>query len=787
MSRPLHEVDPTLRGDEAPHETPRGELYANRYRIEALAGRGGMGEVYRAVDVLVGDVVALKVLGKSVTPKQIDGFRREVRLARRISHPNVARTHDMGEHDGVPFLIMEFVEGTTLQDVLRNDSAAGGLAPARAARIALSVCEALTAAHAAGVVHRDLKPANILLELEGRVVLTDFGIARPLDEGQHTQGLLGTPVYMAPEQVAGAPVEARTDLYAVGLVLFEMLTGRLPFAGDTAFAAALARLSEPPLDLLAVRPDAPEPLAELVRHCLSQEAAQRPASAAVIAERLRGWLIGSGETISSGAGPLSTLASTRHHPNATTPTSTLTPPMVAVLPLRYQGPPATAYLGEALTDAVIDVLQQTGGMRVLGSGATARYRDARDPRAVGTELGAAMVVDATLQVTPTLLRVQARLVEVQTGLQVYNERFEARADDLLDAQEIVSKKIAEGLRVELTTYAHRRTGTPEAIALYRRARRKITGGHIVGPDGAIELLEEALQASPMFRPALASYAVACARAWFFADRLGSPRDFAALSRSAVARALELAPDLAETHFARGMYEVQVGEWRDAVKAFVKALELAPTYAHAHEYLSQLQCEAGNIEDGVSRARLAAALEPSLLQAYAHVARVHALRRDLAAIHEFIDKLEHQPHFQFQALITRVRVAGWFGDLDTVRACLERSRSMAQSERENAVSFSAHGLLGDYSREEMWAGFEEFLKGGPSPRMVTSTCQVTAEIMAIRGFHDDALTVIERACDARLIDLEWLDLCPALASVRSDPRFLKVRRVVAQRVEAMWIV
>ncbi|MDC0721419.1 serine/threonine-protein kinase [Nannocystis bainbridge] len=787
MSRPLHEVDATLRGDEVPHETPRGELYANRYQIEALAGRGGMGAVYRAVDVLVGDVVALKLLGNSVTPKQLEGFRREVRLARRISHPNVARTHDMGEHRGVPFLIMEFVEGSTLQDLLHDPASAGGLAPARAARIALSVCEALTAAHAAGVVHRDLKPANVLLEVEGRVVLTDFGIARPLDDGQHTQGLLGTPVYMAPEQVAGAPVDARTDLYAVGLVLFEMLTGRLPFAGDTAFAAALARLTERPLELLSVRPDAPEALAELVRQCLSQESGHRPASAAAIAERLRGWLVGSGETISSGAGPLSTLASTRHPAGATTPTATLQAPMVAVLPLRYQGPPATAYLGEALTDAAIDVLQQTGGMRVLGSGATARYRDARDPRAVGTELGAAMVVDATLQVTPTLLRVQARLVEVQTGLQVYNERFEARAEDLLDAQEIVGKKIAEGLRVELTTYAHRRTGTPEAIALYRRARRKIIGGHVVGPDGAIELLEEALQAAPMFRPALASYAVACTRAWFFATRVGSPRDFAALSRAAVERTLELAPDLAESQFARGMYEVQVGEWRDAVKAFVRALDLAPTYAHAHEYLSQLQCEAGNIEDGVTRARLAAALEPSLLQAYAHVARVHALRRDLGALHEFLDKLEHQPHFQFQALITRVRVAGWFGDLDTVRACLERSRSMAQGERENAVSFSAHGLLGDYDRERLWVGLEDVIKNGPSPRMLTSTCQVTAEIMGLRGFQDDCLALIERACESRLIDLEWLDLCPALAAVRADPRFLKVRRTVAQRVEAMWIV
>src|SRR5690606_21955260 len=205
---------------------------------------------------------------------------------------------------------------------------------------------------------------------------------------------------------------------------------------------------------------------------------------------------------------------------------------------------------------------------------------------------------------------------------------------------------------------HRRAATPEAIALYRRARRKILGGHFIGPDGAVDLLEEALRAAPTFPPALASYAVALARAWFFVDRDKSDRDFEALSRAAVARALELAPELAETHFARGLLEVQVGSWRDAVGAFVRALELAPTYAHAHEYLAQLQCEAGSVGEGGARARLAAARGPSLLQALGHVARAHALRGDVAAMNQFLDRLEHRPHFRFMAQISRVRLAGW---------------------------------------------------------------------------------------------------------------------------------
>ncbi len=271
-----------------------------------------------------------------------------------------------------------------------------------------------------------------------------------------------------------------------------MLTGRLPFAGDTCVrgwprwrACPSRRSTSCPCGQTC-----PRRLVEVVRHCLAQEPGHRPASAAAIAERLRAWLLGSGETISSGAGPLATLQSTRSGP--TTPTSGLSAPTVRGAAAALPGPaghgvPRRGADGRGDRRAVAD-------RRDAGASAAARRPASATPatRAVGTELGAAMVVDATLQVTPTLLRVQARLVEVSTGVQVYNERFEARADDLLDAlQEIVSKKIAEGLRLELTTVAHRRTATPEAIALYRRARRKITGGHIIGPDGAIELLEEA--------------------------------------------------------------------------------------------------------------------------------------------------------------------------------------------------------------------------------------------------------------------------------------------------------
>ncbi len=778
-------LNPTLRSDASP--TPGapdgGGLYAGRYRLEGLVGRGGMGAVYRAVDVLVGDIVALKLFDAGVSSQQLEWVRREVRLARKISHPNVARTHDMGEHGGAAFLSMEFVEGTTLQEILRKHSA--GLDPARAARIALAIGEALAAAHAAGVVHRDLKPANVLIENEGRVVLTDFGIARSVDDdGRRTFGLLGTPLYMSPEQVAGQPIDARADLYAAGIVLFEMLTGALPFTGETALAAALARLQHPPRDLLSVRPDTPAPLAQLVAHCLHREPERRPASALVLVEQLRDWLRAAGET----AVP----QPTTHHASAplldasATPASGPLAPKLAVLPIRYQGPPTTAYLGDAVTDDLIDVLSKTHGVRVLGSGATARYRDVRDPRAVGVDLGAALLVDATLQATPTLWRVQARLVEVPSGVQLWSDRFDVAADDPLFAQEVLAKRIAEALRVELMTIAHRGAAPPEAIALYLRARRKLAGAHIFGPDGAMELLEECLRLAPGFRPALAVIAVASSRARFLLNAAESDRDWPAVAEATSARALEAAPDLAETHFARGMLLVQAGAWPEAVRAFVKSLDHAPAFAQAHEYLAQLQCETGNVDEGIARARLAAALDPTLLQALSHVARAHALRGELDAWRRIMAPLAAQPHFQFVEFVASARLAGWYRETDTLRDVLRRADGSSLGPRRQAVEFIARGFLGEYDRDQLVQITRGLLANGPSPRLYTTTCQIACEMFTALGHTDEALEFLEEAAASRLIDIDWLDRCVVLAPLRQLPRFLKVRRTIAARVETMWI-
>lgn len=852
VPKELDPLDKTLIGDAAAApvaapSAPTGELYAGRYQIERMVGRGGMGTVYRAVDVMVGDVVALKVLDAEITraPEQLEWFRREVRLARRITHPNVARTHDMGEQGGAHYISMEFIEGTTLQDVLRVREGEArrrlALEPARAARIAMAVCDGLAAAHAAGVVHRDLKPANILIENTGRVVLTDFGIARALaDDGGRTQGLVGTPLYMAPEQVSGQPVDVRTDIYAVGLMLFEMLVGSLPFAGDSPLAAALARLTKPPPDPRTLQAELPEPLAELVLQCLAQQPADRPASASEVADRLRGWLTAAGESLAPGAGsPVLAAMAAAAHSGATTVMTSMTPmtpnattapagatsanrlttsggaqgaamtgrsivataamrPLapvltaeraLAVLPFRYQGPPDQSYLGDALSDELIDVLSRTRGLRVLGSGATAQFRDNRDPRAIGASLGVDATVDATVQSTKSQVRVTARLVEVATGTQLWSDRFESRVEDLFEMQDRMSKRIAEALRVELHTVAFRGDAPAEAVALYLRGRRKITSLHILGEDGAVELLEACMAQAPEFRPALASYAIACVRAWFlpaFVENL-EKRDWEAEARKAVARALEVAGDLAETHLARAMLAVQTGEWREAVQALVKALEIAPTYPHANQYLAQLQCEAGNTREGVERALLAIDLEPRLLIGLFDVARVYALRGEFDKFEEILKRVESDDRYRNPTMQIRLRVAGWYADLDRVRDILDAIRDEAQVGFGQFAIGYAKCLIGEYSKEEMDGFVQMLLANAASPRLLTLLCQMTVEAYCARGYPQDALVYFQKAAESVLIDMEWVERCPSLKAMRALPGFAEARRKVRARVQGMWAV
>ncbi len=268
-----------------------GSVFANRYDVKEILGQGGMGTVFKAVDRELNEVIAIKTLKQDFLmqdPTALDRFKSEIRLARRISHRNVVRTHDLGERDGVYFITMEYVEGTSLKDLIRSR---GRLPMAVTLSVGKQLARALEIAHEQGIIHRDIKPQNMVVGPDGVLKVMDFGIARlaerPQEEGVTSQGMIiGTPEYMAPEQMTGETVDARADLYAMGCVLFECLVGRSPFTAETPYQLVAMVLENTPPLLRTLNPDVPEGLEVLVHELLSKQPGKRPSSALIVHDRL---------------------------------------------------------------------------------------------------------------------------------------------------------------------------------------------------------------------------------------------------------------------------------------------------------------------------------------------------------------------------------------------------------------------------------------------------------------------------------------------------------------------
>jgi serine/threonine-protein kinase len=601
-------------------------------------------------------------------------------------------------------------------------------------------------------------------------------------------------MYMAPEQVSGDPVDARADLYAVGLLLHEMLTGEAPFTGDTPWAAAMARLRQPPPDLRQ-RATIPAPLAEVVHHCLARSPEERPASALEVAGVLRQWLISVGEPTLSAPHATHGPVTASHTPAPTTSTSTTrhtqrtssTPTVkqgVALLPLRFQGPREHEYLGEALSEALIDQLSRVRGLRVPGSGVMARFRDERDPRTVGRELGVKTVVDGTVQCAGAMARVSMRLLEAESGTQLWSGRFEHASNDAFELQDRLVPRIAEELRTEVILAAWRVSTPPEALALYRQANTELhtafRGGHDGGP---LVLLESCLEQAPDFTPALALHAIASLRVLFMGPRVPA-HDPAAAARASVERALHLAPDVAETHLARAMLAAQENDWRTAVRSLRTALDIAPCHAPSLQYLGSIQCEAGRADEGLVRLRLAYDLSPTLVTALFELARCSALRGQMDDFRWAVERLAASPTHRTAAQTLRGRVAGWNRDMEELRRCRAAAADETDFVSRMTVRY-ASAVLGDEPVLELLPMFDQALAHTDSPRFISMMCQLATEILGLCGHAEKALEYFQRAADTALIDLEWIDRCPALQPLRALPGFTEGRRKVRARVEAIW--
>jgi serine/threonine-protein kinase len=742
-----------------------GTRVAGRYEILSLLGEGAMGVVYRARDLELNEVVALKVLRRGAVdaPGALERFRREVKLARRVTHRNVARTFDIGDDGGEKYLTMELVDGEPLSVRI----ARGPLPVAEIVSIAADVCEALAAAHAAGVVHRDLKPENVLIAADGRVVVTDFGIAcrdfaGAAEVGKATLGtLLGTPAYMAPEQVEGrADIDARADLYALGASLHEMATGALPWGGSSPIAVAAARLTQPPPDTRSSRPDLPPALADLILCCLARDKEARPASASALGAALR---VLQAEALSS---PVTPAAPTLVDPPTSRPRADTT---LAVLPFRNAGPADDDYLADGLADDLVDTLCMTRGLRVRSRG-PAGDGGPRDAAESGRRLGVQVVVDGSLRRQGEVVRVSARLVSVADGFQIWAQRFERALSDLLVLSDEVAHAIAGALAAELVSPERQAPTDPEVIDLYLRARQALGRAWIADPAAAIDLFERALRRAPHDPTILAGYAIARVRQSFLGGRYGELTT--QLAREAAQRAVAAGPGLGEPYVALASVRFNTGDAPGAIASLRRALANAPGLAIAHDLLGRILLEVGPVDEAKARLERAIWSDPMLSGACADLARAHAFDGAWPRVDDFMEALQEKSPLQ-HAVYT-ARFALWRRDASPppVTAAESGPARIALVMRDTAAT---RALAPEHRR------FLETIidDAAPGSRARRAFLQVRAEMLEVAG-DPAAIDSVAGAVDEGLLDLTWMDRCPVLTTARADARFAGLRARVAER-------
>jgi len=803
---PMSEADPEAKTISAslavaesrttsPEESP--QLLAGRYELLGMLGAGAMGTVYRARDRELDEIVALKVLKKELaSADMVERFRREVKLARRVTHKNVARTYDIGEDGGDRFLTMEFIEGEMLGALLARK---GRLPLADVVRLGLDVCAGLAAAHAASVLHRDLKPENVIVAKDGHAVITDFGIARACAEGEISRtvgGIVGTPAYMAPEQVEGSTdLDARADLYALGTMLFELLTGQMAWQGDTIITVAAGRLLRPPPDARSVMPNMPAPVAELILRLMARRREDRFASAEETARALEALSVGpQTSTISrlafSGTVPLVPALSParQQRPNGAR--------VVAVLPVLNLGPPDDAYLVENVNEDVIDLLSVVPGLLVRPRGDTARHDDSkRDAREIGRTLGADVVVDASLRRLGETVRAAFRLISVEDGFQLWARRFDRPPAQVLSIADDAAHAIARALTAELGE-SKPRAADPEAEDLFLRARALMRRGwHEVMRD-AVELLARAHDRAPEDARIMGTYALALARAYGMevyagqaaASLRASPIDLAGREAADKALALamragELDPSQPEAKTALALIHLQNQEGDSAVRHLRSALGVAPNSIDALDWLARVMGEVGRVVDAFALWERANAIDPDTLHPRIQAARVRSMIGDHAGMVEALGPVPPHPGDAAPWFAVQSRDAMWRRDVEQTKRLASMLATMnVPASARFALQHMLDVPLGKSEKLNDTALLERMLPVDTSrpPRRASFNAQLRAEMFAYVGRHADTLEALRSADANGIIDIVWLDRCPLLDPLRSDPDFEMIQRRVTLR-------
>lgn len=608
------------------------------YTFERELTRGGMSRVFVAMDRQLGREVVIKILPPEVAAEvSADRFRREIQLAAKLQHPHIVPLLSSGEVNGMPYFTMPFVEGESLRARL---SRVGEFPVPEAVRILREVASALSYAHKHGVVHRDIKPDNVMLTDEFALV-TDFGVAKALSESTKAPGnltltglgvTLGTPAYMAPEQATADPaIDHRADIYAFGVMGYELLTGSLPFSGRSMQATMAAHAIEKPESIERKRPGIPPALGAFIMRCLEKRPADRPQTGTellaildtVLTNTKFGAAGAASRTIKIGAAVVAAVivvgASWYALANRRAPADNGQPApqllSVAVLPLTNVGGDAKdEYFSDGMTDELAIALSKLPGLRVASRTSAYAFKGKRDIDVgeIGRKLHVQAILEGAVRRSGDRLRVGAQLTKVSDGLAIWSDTYERSTSDIFAVQDDIARAIAGALKLKLGGKAaelssSRGTANLEAYDSYLRGRYFWNRRGAANLRKALEYFEKAIGEDPGFARAYAGLAITYAILPEYTDAL--PADGRQRTRTAATRALALDSTLAEAQTALGLASVHAWDFRAGESEYKKAIALDPEYPTAHQWYGELLYHTGRIDSSLVEIRRAVALDP----------------------------------------------------------------------------------------------------------------------------------------------------------------------------------